>query len=338
MINKIVYLGYYILNTPKSQFFKDFNYVKKKKKISALSLYTEVLFSSFRYNISLMDYFKLRFFDKTKQQRTEYAGMGFMYEYQLKMNPKAHRDVLENKVKFLERFKEFSGRKWATLNMLNDDNTLLQNFINNEHKKVVLKYSKGQAGQEVKVISTEGISPTDLLTLMKSQNFDLIETFVVQHDELMRIAPRGLNTVRIVTQLSGNNVIIIGTSLRLSIYENVDNMRAGNIALPLDPETGITTDAGVYADISKDDVKIHPLTGLNLIGFQVPFWKECREMITKAALITPENKSIGWDVAITNKGPLLIEGNHNWSHELWQLPVRKGQKQVLLQFMKDSTT
>lgn len=281
-----------------------------------------------------MDYFKLRFFDKTVEQRKAYAGTGFMYEYQLKMNPKSNRHVLENKVEFLKCFNEFSGRRWATSDMLKRDKELLEHFLHQKSEKVVLKYSKGQAGQEVKVVSTNGMSPDDLLGLMKSQNFDLIETFVIQHDALMKIAPRGLNTVRIVTQLVGSDVKIIGTILRLSVYENVDNMRAGNIALPLDPETGITTDSGVYADISKEDVKIHPLTGLNLVGFQVPFWKECKEIAIKAALLTPENKSIGWDVAITNDGPLLIEGNHNWSHELWQLPVRKGQKQVLLQFIK----
>ncbi|MFT3946709.1 MAG: sugar-transfer associated ATP-grasp domain-containing protein [Agriterribacter sp.] len=336
MINRIIYLGYYILKTPKSQFFKDFNFVKKKKNISSLALYKEILSSCFKYNVSLMDYFKLRFFDKTKEQRSEYAGMGFMYEYQLKMNPKGSRDVLEDKVKFLKHFNEFSGRKWATLAMLEQSKGLLESFLNQEQGKVVLKYSKGQAGQEVQVIETKNMSAEDLLNFMKEGNFDLIETFVVQHDDLMKIAPRGLNTVRIVTQLTANNnVIIIGTSLRLSIYENVDNMRAGNIALPLDPETGITTDSGVYADISKEDVRTHPLTGLNLVGFKVPYWHECKEMIMKAALLIPENKSIGWDIAITNNGPLLIEGNHNWSHELWQLPVRKGQKKILLQFIND---
>jgi hypothetical protein len=52
-------------------------------------------------------------------------------------------------------------------------------------------------------------------------------------------------------------------------------------------------------------------------------------MIKKAALLHPENRSIGWDVAITNNGPELIEANHDWCKLLWQLPVKKGLKHVL---------
>ena len=49
----------------------------------------------------------------------------------------------------------------------------------------------------------------------------------------------------------------------------------------------------------------------------------------KAASEMPENSSVGWDIAITENGPELIEGNHNWCKLLWQLPVKKGLKHVL---------
>ncbi|MCC6289117.1 MAG: hexapeptide transferase [Chitinophagaceae bacterium] len=335
MINRIIYLGYYFLKTPKKQFYKNFNFVKEKKKISSFSLYKDVLFSSLKYNISLMDYFKLRFFDKTKQERSEYAGAGFMYKYQLDMNPKESRDILENKVKFLEYFKDFAGRKWATIEMLESNKNLAADFLKSEQGKIVLKNSKGQAGKEVAVVDTKNMNVDDLFALMKKNNFDLIESFVVQHDELMKIAPRGLNTARIITQYHNNKIIIIGTSLRLSVHLNIDNISAGNFAVPVDPETGIVTDPGIYTDVTKEDVYKHPLTGIDIIGFKVPFWKECIETTTKAALLTPQNRSIGWDVAITNAGPLLIEGNHNWNNDLWQMPVRKGLKKILLQFVEN---
>lgn len=334
MISRIIYLGYYILKTPKTQFYKYFNFVKKEKKISSLSLYWEILCSSLKYNISFIDYFKLRFFNKTSQEREEYVGAGFMYKYQLKMNPLQSRDVLESKIKFLTRFNEFSGRKWATFKTLQENPELLQDFLKNEKGKVVLKYSKGQSGKEVNVVETANITPEDLLNLMKNNKYDLIETFVTQHDYLMNIAPRGLNTVRMVTQLINNNdVQIIGASLRLSIYKSVDNMGAGNMVLPLDLETGKTTGKGIYVDITKEDPDVHPLTGCTLTGITVPYWQECKNIVLKAALLTPENKSIGWDIAVTNNGPLLIEGNHNWNHDSLQLPLRKGFKKILSQFL-----
>lgn len=330
-----MYLGYYVLKTPRKQFYKYFDFVKKEKKISSLSLYRDILYSSLKYNISFIDYFKLRFFNKTSQERSEYTGVGFMYEYQLKMNPKQHRDVLENKIAFLSRFNKFSGRRWASLTMLEQDPQLIESFLHNKTGKVVLKYSRGQCGQQVNVMETKNISAVDLLTLMKNTNSDLIEEFVVQHDALMKIAPRGLNTVRIITQyISDTEVQIIGAALRLSLYNSVDNMGAGNIVTSLDLETGATTDAGIYADVTKEDVKTHPLTGVDIIGFKVPFWEECKNMVKQAATLTPENKSIGWDVGVTNEGPILIEGNHDWGHESLQVPLRKGIKKDLLPFIQ----
>jgi hypothetical protein len=329
-----MYFGYYILKTPRKQFYKYFSFVKKEKHLSSFSLYKDIIFSSFKYNISIIDYFKLRFINKTSRERKEYVGVGFMYEYQLKMNPKGYRELLENKIKFLGHFGELAGRQWATFEMLQQDSALLQRFLEDEKGKVVVKYSRGQCGQQVRVIETGNIAGRDLLDLMVRNKFDLIETFVVQHDDLMRIAPRGLNTIRMVTQfISESDIQIVGAGLRLSIYESVDNMGAGNIVLPLDLRSGITTDSASYADITKQDVKTHPLTGLDLVGFRVPHWEACKDLAIEAARLTPENKSVGWDIAVTKTGPVLIEGNHDWGHESLQVPLRKGIKKKLLQFI-----
>ena len=106
-------------------------------------------------------------------------------------------------------------------------------------------------------------------------------------------------------------------------------MAAGNIAAPINLETGQVNGPGVYSDITKDDEFKHPVTGVELVGFQIPYWSESLQMVIDAALLHPQNRSIGWDVAITDKGPELIEGNHDWCKLLWQLPVKKGLKSIL---------
>jgi hypothetical protein len=89
-------------------------------------------------------------------------------------------------------------------------------------------------------------------------------------------------------------------------------MASGNMAAVVDYHTGVVISDGIYSDISKSDSEIHPVTGVRINGFVVPFWKETIEMITKAALLDARNRSVGWDIAITSQGPELIEGNHNW--------------------------
>ena len=59
----------------------------------------------------------------------------------------------------------------------------------------------------------------------------------------------------------------------------MDNLAAGNIAAPIDDETGIISGSGVYSDITKAPESIHPVTGEKITGFQIPFLKETIELV-----------------------------------------------------------
>jgi hypothetical protein len=106
-------------------------------------------------------------------------------------------------------------------------------------------------------------------------------------------------------------------------------MAAGNLVAPIDESTGRVTGPGVYSDITKEDQSTHPVTGVAIEGFQVPYWNETLALVREAAELHPQNRSIGWDVVVTADGPGLIEGNHDWCKLVWQLPVRKGLKPML---------
>ncbi|MDZ7634143.1 MAG: sugar-transfer associated ATP-grasp domain-containing protein [Bacteroidales bacterium] len=128
---------------------------------------------------------------------------------------------------------------------------------------------------------------------------------------------------------SQGEVVILGSRLRISVNSSVDNMAAGNIAAPIDDETGTIYGPAVYGDITRPDEVVHPVTGISIIGFQIPYWKETIELVKRAATMHTQNRSIGWDIAMTDEGPDLIEGNHDWCKLVWQLPVKKGLKPVL---------
>ena len=121
IIKRLIYIPYYIVKTNWRLFFKYARFVKNSRGKAYLSIYKDVLFTMVKHNASPLDYFSLRFYDMKEEERACFACTGFIYEYQLQMNPKAHRVVLENKIEFLKRFKDFSGRKWATLPMLKND-------------------------------------------------------------------------------------------------------------------------------------------------------------------------------------------------------------------------
>lgn len=255
-----------------------------------------------------------------------------MYEYQLAMNPKKERHILENKILFLHQFKSFIRRNIFTLKDIKSTKNEISKLISNPSGKIVLKGSLGQVGAEVEVVPTRQFTPELLIDYMELKHYDLVEEYVIQHPALMELSPSGLNTVRVFTQLEGNNVELLGARLRVSVNSPVDNMGAGNLAAPIDIETGIVSGPGVYSDITKQDQAIHPVSGKTIPGFLIPFWGETMELVRKAALHGADNRSVGWDIAITKEGPELIEGNHNWCKLLWQLPVKKGLKRMLLKY------
>ena len=275
-----------------------------------------------------MDYFLFRFYERSPAEKASWAGTGFMYEYHKKMNPLESRGKLSNKIRFFESYSPFIKHRFCTLNDLESNNGKFEEVLAATDKKIVLKDSNGQCGWGVEVHDKDNFDKKSLDAYMKSKGFDLVESFVQQHPALNELSPSGLNTVRLITEVTPNKEVkILGAALRVSINSHVDNIAMGNIACDIDISTGKVIGNGVYSDITKQDEIVHPVTNKQLKGFQIPFWAETMEMVQAAALHDTSNRSIGWDVAITETGPSLIEGNHNWCKLLWQLPGKKGLKE-----------
>ncbi|MBS1495161.1 MAG: hexapeptide transferase [Bacteroidetes bacterium] len=334
MIKRVLYLSYYIRKLNRKMFKSFSAHVKKENSISSLSLYSDILRSSLKYNISILEYFQFHFINLNDKERNTFAGTGFMYEYQLLMNPKSTRFVLENKLIFLEKYGKFIKHKFCSLSNIEKNPDAANEVLKNKSGKIVLKSSDGQCGIGIEVRNTNEFTPEKLRQRLIETGNNMVEEFVVQHDDIMKISPSGLNTIRIITQLnSKDEVEILGARFRISVNSSVDNLAAGNIAAPIDENTGVVNGPGVYSDITKPDEIVHPITKEKILGFKIPFWSETLNLVKEAALSNKTNRSIGWDLAITNDGPDIIEGNHDWCKLLWQLPVKKGLKHDLEKYL-----
>lgn len=333
-MKSILYFIYYIKNTPKKRLKEFAEFTSTKFNKSKFSIYVDMLKSSFQYKISFLDYFYFEFADKDNNEREKWAGTGFMYEYQLKMNPNDSRDILEDKIKFLNNYSQFINRTWCDLASFDEKKELVEKILSNGSGKIVVKGSKGQVGAEVQVLDASKYNFDTLRQFMKDNDYDLLEEAVVQHDDLMKMSPSGLNTVRVITQINRTGSIeVLAARLRVSVNSPVDNMGAGNFAVALDEKTGRVISNGIYSDITKEDITKHPVTGVTIRDFQVPNWELVLQLANEAALLHPNNKSIGWDIAVLDDKVDLIEGNHNWCKLLYQLPVNKGLKSELVKFL-----
>ncbi len=335
MRKRILYFSYYLKELDREKFRSFLKKAKEDTGRSTFSILSDVISAVFKYNISILEYFQFHFYAISKVERETFAGTGYMYEYQLKMNPKSARALLEDKLQFLDGYKQFVRHEHVSLAQMEKLPTAAEKILSNKSGKLVLKNAHGQCGNSIEVINTNGLTQQKIVDQLKKSGNDLVEEFVVQHRDLMALSSSGLNTVRIITQLnSKDEVDILGARLRITINSAVDNLAAGNMAASINVETGKLDGPGVYSDITKKDEQYHPITRVPVIGFQVPFWKESLQLVKDAALKNKTNRSIGWDVAITAQGPELIEGNHNWCKLLWQLPVKKGLKPMLEPYLR----
>ena len=335
-MRRILYLGYYVKELDVKKLLRFTRHASIETGRTWLGLWVDMISSSMRYNVSLLEYFQFRMYNLEPAERNNYAGTGFMYEYQRKMNPPNTREALADKVRFHQVYNRFVGHQFLTLDEARRNRTRAEEILRNPSGKVVLKRADGQCGRGIEVVSSKDLSVDDLIKALVASGNDMVEEFVVQHDELMSLSPAGLNTVRVITQLDKQGqVIIIGARLRITVNSSVDNLAAGNIAAPVDLHTGVVSGPAVYSDITRPDHEFHPITGAQIVGFRLPYWQEVIDMVKSAAASNTDNRSIGWDVAITNKGPQLIEGNHDWCKLVWQLPVKQGLKPVLEEYLKE---
>lgn len=331
-MKRLLYLLYHIKNLDAQRLKLFLDYVHRNTGRSKLAIIGDNIAAVLKYKISILEYFQFQFYQLSGTERARWAGTGYMYEYQLLMNPKEYREELEDKAVFLQKYSSFIAHRYTTLADLEAGKTgVLEDLLrNNKSGKLVLKSSSGQCGWGVEVVNASEYNVEAIMTRLTKSGNDIVEEYVVQHKDLMNLSPSGLNTIRIFTQLNNHDEVeFLGCRLRISVNSIVDNMAAGNIAAAVDEHTGIVIGPGVYSDITKPDELKHPVTGVPIVGFQIPFWQETVKMIKQAAKATPNNRSVGWDIAITDNGPELIEGNHDWCKLVWQLPVRKGLKNIL---------
>lgn len=330
-MKRLIYLLYYVKITNWQRLKQHVNFVNSTTGIKKSTLVWDMIGCSLKYGSALHEYFYYGFYNKSTQQRAEYASMGFMYEYQKKMNPPSKRDILADKNKFNVAYQDFVDR--GLLNLETSSLEDIEKFISGK-QKIVLKRSTGGGGKNVKILSGTDVNTTNIQTQAKVERFDILEEFVIQHEDLQNLSPNSLNTVRFITQLKMDGTVdIIGASLRMGISKNTDNLSSGGITCKVNVETGVIESKGYSFDITQPLCDVHPISGIKLIGFQIPFWNEVKDMCKKAAAKYPDNRCIGWDVAIKQDGPLLIEGNHDWGARVWQMPAGKGMKTLLEKFL-----
>ncbi len=170
----------------------------------------------------------------------------------------------------------------------------------------------------------------------------LVQPIVKAHASLQEISStHALSTARIVTCVTEEGPEIMLALLKLARGSNpVDNFYmgvTGNMVAEIDIASGRLGPA--KGSLSKSfpcisSFSVDPDTGRQITGRLVPFWEETKRVVLQAQSTLPGLKSLGWDVAITDQGPCVVETNTNYASELMEVAYGKGLKPVFIDRLK----
>ena len=136
---------------------------------------------------------------------------------------------------------------------------------------------------------------------------------VVQHPLINKIYASSINTLRLDTYIDKiGKIHILSAFMRFGAGGKVvDNASSGGFYVSVDINSGTLAKSGhQLMKYGGREYTAHPDTGFVFGGFHIPFFEEVKMLIIKTVALIPD-RMIGWDVAISQNGPLIIEGNDN---------------------------
>ena len=204
----------------------------------------------------------------------------------------------------------------------------------------VIKTTESSHGEGVIVINKIDFNEDDcILTCYNGQEKSLkeilkfeplvFEKIITQTKQFESFNPTSVNTVRFMTTLfPDGSARIIAIWMKFGrLGSCVDNAGSGgNIDAGVDIQTGKifnVTEFNGWRNTSS--ITHHPDTGAMLEGMIIENWDRITADILSFQKAMPFLKAVGWDVAITDNGPVIVEFNDNWE-TTGQLFIKRGWK------------
>ncbi len=285
----------------------------------------DMLFSRMYYEISFVQYFLFEFEKKSHIGRREYVGSHEKTKYtdDLHLTSDIYQ-IFRNKYTAFQTFQPYYRREMVQLKGESDKAAFLD--FAQRHPRFILKVEDEALGNGIRIVDLHesGQSAEAAFAEITADGRGyLAEELIVQAPELAAVHPSSVNTVRFVTYLKEDHVMHLFSFLRMGAGGGIiDNATAGGISAAIDMETGIVTTPGCREDMSR--FLCHPDTGVQIIGMQIPRWNELLTLADQLARVVPEQKYVGWDLALTKDGWVMVEGNDSAMMTAIQMCERRG--------------
>lgn len=316
-MGKLIYLIKRIFGMNYRQMFAKIKEVRRKSGKSWIVIFFDMVYCGIVYQAGYMDYALFEMYDLDRSQRRTVVTRGINNGFIKKYNDPLYMPDIENKLRFAVNFSDFMHRDWLDVNSATKEEF---DAFTLKHPVFMSKPVNGMCGKGIEKIDVRSFDGNPW-SYVRSGPRVILEECVTQHEKLMALHPCSVNTCRVITLTQGHKTTVVAAYLRIGNGKVVDNFNSGGMVVPVEEFTGEI----IYPALDKagELYTVHPMTGVSIKGFKIPMWDAVLELVKKAGQVVPRVGLVGWDVCVTDSGPLLIEGNDFPGHDIYQLPPHR---------------
>lgn len=293
---------------------------------------TEACFNAAKDNVNCTpkEFVMYKLYDLTPEKQKTYYLACYQKILQKKYGvDKEFVKLLYDKERTNLYFSEYVRRPWCVNTQVTEDE-FIKTFENTS--RIMYKPNDGHRGYGIKAFTLTPENIKEVYNTLITYPKGVVEEFIVQHPKMSSLSPSSVNSLRFVTISSNTKPVtsdgkmcdVAYSMVRIGRGDSiVDNLHSGGMVALVDLETGIFVTAG--ADREGKMYDVHPESGTPIKGFTVPFFEEAKEMVLEAIKTKKVEGYLGWDIAISEHGPMLLEVNDRpGSDGLQTAPAQEG--------------
>lgn len=287
----------------------------------------DMLDAARKYRFKPKEYFCYYFMYRTEEERKRFCSDLNWLDICESLNRARNLPIFRDKIRTYERFSRFYGRELCGVRSRRDQPAL--KAFASRHPVMIVKPVDDSDGHGIRRVDlSEGAEMEAVLQELVQkycqhggQGF-VAEELVVQEQRMAALHPTSVNTLRVMTIRCDDGIEYLPAYVRMGCKGSlVDNAGAGGIFGAVDMQTGRIIAA---ADGMGRSCRVHPDTGVELPGYEIPRFDEALALAAELAQVVPDNRYTGWDLALTEDGWIMIEGNAHGQFGCTQIALQEG--------------
>ena len=296
-------------------------------------LVTDMVYSLHRFGCMFDEYFLFDYRHLNVSGRESFITDKTRYNYYDALNKHEYEALFYNKAETYRLYRKFYKRE--IIGLLKEDDFASFDAFCKRHERFIVKPAKSSCGHGVSIVRLCDYSSTeDLFVQLLSQGEMVVEELIEQVKEMAVLHPESVNTIRMPAVLCKSGIHLVRPFLKMGRGASVvDNGKLGGLLALIDDETGTVVTNG-FDEFGNRFVR-HPDTNVTINGFEIPYWNEAVGLVVELSKVLPDCRYIGWDMALTKEGWVVVEGNASGQFIAQQSAERLGLRDELKELIAD---